>query len=476
MEAARRPDVADLSARQRGIILAALSLVLFAAIIDVSAMNVALPSIGRELEATDGQLQWIASAYMLALASVLLFAGSMGDRYGRRRALLIGLVLFATGSLIGALAGSPPVAILGRAVQGLGGAAMPPTALAIISNIFLDARGRARAIGVWGAVMGVALALGPLLGGVLTELLSWRAVFGINLPVVAVAMAVIVRVVPETRAGTPRRFDAAGQLLAVVLLLSLTIAIIRIGEAGTGLREALLLAVAGVALLGFIAVEHRVAEPMLELTFFRSWPFAIANVIAMLVFGAYAGFQFVTALYLQGALGLTALQAGLLLLPMAAANAAMAAVSGWMVAAWGSGPPILMLGVILAGATAVLLATTSGSALVPYLIASILFGGGMGAANAALTNVAMAGMPRAQAGVAGATMSTGRQTGQALGVALFGALLNAGTDAGLPPVRAAHPGWWIVAAVAALVLVLGHLAGTPAARSSEQRIAELIGE
>lgn len=470
------PDAAELSARQRGMILAALSLVLFAAIIDVSAMNVALPSIGRELGASDGQLQWIASAYMLALAAVLMFAGSMGDRFGRRRALLVGLVLFAAGSLLGTLASSPAVVILGRAVQGLGGASMPPTALAIISNVFLDARGRARAIGTWGAVMGVALALGPLLGGVLTELISWRAVFGINLPLVAVAIAVIVRVVPETRAGTPRRFDAAGQLLAVVLLLSLTVAIIRIGEGSAGSAEMLLLGVAAVALIAFIAVERRTAQPMLELRFFHSRPFAIANVIAMLVFGAYAGFQFVTALYLQGTLGLSALQAGLLLLPMAAANAAMAAVSGRMVAAWGARPPVLMLGVILAGAAAVLLASRTDGALVQYVIASILFGGGMGAANAALTTVAMAGMPRAQAGVAGATLSTGRQTGQALGVALFGALLNAGTDAGATPERAALPGWWIVLGIALLVLILGHLAGTPAARRSEQRIAELIGE
>lgn len=467
------PQPQDLTAAQRKTILAALSLVLFAAIIDISALNVSLPSIGRELGASTSQLQWIVDVYMLVLATILMFAGSMGDRFGRKRALFIGLTFFGLGSLIGMLAPNPGFVILGRAIQGVGGSTMPPVALAIISNMFLDQQARAKAIGTWGATMGVALAAGPLLGGVLTQYFTWRAVFGINIPIVLTAIIIIALVVPETKAGKARKFDLAGQVLAVVTLLSLTFAIIRIGEHGFTIAEVVLLIIAAFGFVGFIFAERIVKEPMLELRFFRSRPFAFANLIAMLAFGAYAGFQFITALYLQNSLGFSALQAGLFLLPMALSNSIMANVSGRMVAKLGPRPPIMMFALILASAAVVLLTGTD-NAWLQYLIASILFGGGMGAANASLTNAALSGMPRAQSGVAGATMSTGRQTGQSLGVALFGALLNAGLGAGKPAALAAHPGWWVVLALAIATLVLGYLSGTQAARLSESKVAHLI--
>lgn len=452
-----------------------LSLVLFAAIVDISALNVALPSIGREFGASTGQLQWVADAYMLMLASILMFSGSMGDRFGRKRALFIGLGLFGAGSLISMLAPNVGFVILGRAIQGVGGSTMPPVALAIISNVFLQQRARARAIGAWGAIMGVALAAGPLLGGFLTQYLSWRAVFAINIPIVVVASLLIARVVPETKAGHARRFDAAGQVLAVLVLLPLTFAITRIGEGGFHRLEITLLALSTACLIGFVVAESRVVEPMLDLRFFRSRPFAFANLIALLAYGAYAGFQFVTALYLQNTLSFSAFHAGLFLLPMAVSNSALAAVSGRMVASLGPRPSIIMFGGILAVGAVVLL-TGSANAAPQYLTASILFGGGMGAANAALTNSAVSGMPRAQSGVAGATLATGRQTGQALGVALFGALLNGGVVHGKAPAVAAHTGWWLVLGLAAGVIILGYLSGTSRALASQERVSDLIDD
>lgn len=462
------PEPRDLTAAQRRTILWALSLVLFAAIIDISALNVSLPSLGRELHATPAQLQWIANVYMLVLAAILMFAGSMGDRFGRKRALFIGLTFFGVGSLIGMLAPSAAFVIVGRAIQGVGGSTMPPVALAIISNVFLEEKARAKAIGTWGAIMGIALAAGPLLGGVLTEFLSWRAVFGINLPIVITAAAMIFSVVPETKASKARRFDAGGQLLAVIVLLSVTFAFIRMGEHGTGALEIALLGLAVLAFAAFLLVESRVSEPMLDLRFFRSRPFALANLIALLVFGTYAGFQFVTALYLQNTLGFTALLAGTFLLPMAAANSLMATMSGRLVAAHGPRPPILIFAVIL-GCAGLILLTGGANAWPQYFVASVLFGGGMGAANASLTNAALSGMPRSQSGVAGATLSTGRQTGQTFGVAIFGALLNSGVSSGKAPAIAAYPGWMIVIAVAAVVFVLGYLSGTAKAKESERR-------
>lgn len=468
------PEPRELTAGQRKTILTVLSLVLFAAIVDVSALNVALPSMGDEFDASTSQLQWIADIYMLVLASILMFAGSMGDRFGRKRALFVGMAFFGLGSLIAMLSPSPTFVVIGRAVQGVGGSTMPPVALAIISNVFLNEKERARAIGTWGAIMGVALATGPLLGGILTEFVSWRAVFGINIPVVTVAWILIARVVPETKAGKARKFDLPGQVLAVVVLLCLTFAIIRIGEYGAHVLEFSMLGIALLALIGFILVESTVDQPMLELRFFRSRPFALANLIALLGFGAYAGFQFITALYLQNTLQFTALMAGLFLMPMALTNSLMAMISGRMVSRFGPRPPIMMFGVILAAAAVVLLFAGAESAWPHYLVASALFGGGMGAANAALSNSAVSGMPRDQSGVAGATMSTGRQTGQTLGVAIFGAMFNAGLSAGKPATVAAHNGWWLVLALALATLVLGYLSGTPKALETQRKVAHLV--
>lgn len=468
------PQPAQLTARQRRTILSVLSLVLFAAIVDISALNVALPSMGRDLKASIGELQWFVDIYMLVLAAILLFAGSMGDRFGRKRALVLGLTFFGVGSLLAMLAWSPAIMITARAIQGIGGSTMPPIALAIISNVFLDEKERARAIGTWGAIMGVALASGPLVGGALTHFVSWRAVFGVNIPIVIATIVMIVRIVPETRAAHARAFDPAGQLLAVVVLVCTTISIIRIGETGLGRLEIMLLVVAALALAAFIIVERHIREPLLELRFFRSWPFALANIIAFLAFGAYAGFQFVTALYLQNSLMLSAFTAGLFLVPMALGNSVLALVSSRMVTRYGPRVPVILFSAILAVAAAVLLTTTAETAWPQYFAASILFGGGMGAANAALTNTALSGMPRAQSGVAGATLSAARQTGQSLGVAVLGALLNSGQSLGRTAPLAAHPGWWVVLALAIVAGILGWLAGTPAARQSEHAVASLI--
>ncbi|MSS45091.1 MFS transporter [Cutibacterium sp. WCA-380-WT-3A] len=474
---AQTKSVAELTDRDRRITLLSLSMVLFVSILDISAVNVMLPSIGRDLHATTEQLQWVVDIFMVVLASILMFAGSMGDRFGRRRALIQGLTIFGLGSLLSAIAIGPQMLIAARAVQALGGATMPPVALAIIGNVFLDNAQRARAIGVWGAIQGISLAVGPLIGGVLTDVASWRWVFGINVPIVAITGFLIMRTVPETKAAHARKFDPAGQVLAMVLLVSLSYAIIRVGEHGSNLVSSILFAVAALSLAGFVVVERTVNEPMLELRFFKSMPFTLANLIALFAFASNTGFSFINALFLQNEMGFSPLAAGAFLVPMAICTGALAMVSGRMVAARGARPSLILHAILIGLSGGALLTTASvDNPWIVYLIASILLGSAMGAANAALNNTALSGMPRSQAGVAGATMGVARQTGQAVGVAIFGALYNAGLRSGTSAAQAALPNWWIMVGSAAIILTLAIISGTPWARSSENTVAELIAD
>ena len=409
--------------RRHAIILATCSLSLFITSLDGTIVNVALPAIQHSLHAQIDGLEWVVDSYLLVLASLLLVSGSTGDRIGRRRMFQTGLLIFSAASLLCSLAPSVPVLIAFRMLQAVGGSMLAPNSLSIITNTFTEPRQRAKAIGVWAGVFGVSAACGPVLGGLLVVGVGWRAVFWVTAPVGALALVLSHRFVPESKAPQPRRFDAPGQLLMAAFLAGLTYAIIEAPTAGwTSTRILAIFAASLVLLVSFVLVERRTAEPLLDIRFFRSPPFSGAVVIAVACFIVFAGFLFLNTLYLQDARGESALVAGLMTLPATGVVVVAAPLSGRIVARWGARGPLVAAGLLLAAAAVVLAQTTVTTPYWTLVVAYLLFGAGFGFANPPITNTAVAGMPRAQAGTAGGVASGARQVGNVLGVALMGAL------------------------------------------------------
>ncbi len=315
--------------------------------------------------------------------------------------------------------------------------------MAIITNVFTDRRERARAIGVWSAVQGITMAIGPLLGGLLVDTLGWRWIFLINLPVGLLALT-LTDLVPESRAPQPRRLDAVGQLLVAVLLATTVYAIIQGPAAGWTSAQVLVCAVtAAVALPALITVELVQREPLIELRFFRQPPFAASALSAVCAFAALSGFLFLAALDLQDARGLDAWQAGLYLLPMAAMTIACPPLAGHLTATRGPHLPLMLSGT--ATTLAGLLALLGAQQHIPLLLTCyLLFGIGFGLVNAPITHTAVSGMPCTQAGVASAITTTSRQIGSALGVAIIGATLPAANCDPTTFDYASRPAWWII--------------------------------
>jgi EmrB/QacA subfamily drug resistance transporter len=471
----------ELDRSRRLLILAICCMSLLIVGLDNTIVNVALPSISRELKAPVSGLQWTVDAYTLVLASLLMLAGSTADRLGRRRVFQAGLGLFTLGSLLCSLAPSLTWLVIFRMLQGAGGSMLNPVAMSIIRNVFEDPRERAQAIGVWGATVGVSLALGPIVGGALVQSVGWRAIFWINIPVGLAALALTARFVPESRAPHPRRLDPVGQLLVIALLASLTYAIIEGPSEGWLSGPSLgLFGFALCALAALLAYERRRREPLLELRFFASVPFAGATAIAVGAFAALGGFLFLNTIYLQDQRGMSPLRAGLYTLPIAAMTLIFAPLSGRLVGAGrgrvsllAGGLGIALAGLILADAGTGSATAGAGTSTAVLLMAYLVFGVGFGIVNPPITDTAVAGMPPAQAGVAAAVASTSRQIGQTLGVAILGALAAGGTLGSLAgrPLRVDPAGWWIVFGCGLLVLLLGFLTTTPRARASALRVA-----
>jgi EmrB/QacA subfamily drug resistance transporter len=459
--------------QRRRLILAICCMSLLIVGLDNTIVNVALPSIGRELHTGVTGLQWTVDAYTLVLASLLMLSGSMGDRLGRRRVFQTGLVLFTLGSLLCSAAPSIGWLIFFRMLQAIGGSMLNPVAMSIIRNVFTDARERAQAIGFWGATVGVSLALGPVVGGALVQSAGWRSIFWINIPVGIAALVLTILFVPESRAPRPRRVDPVGEVLVIVLLASLTYGIIEAPSAGWLSAQSLgTFALAAAALVGLLAYERRRREPLLELRFFRSVPFSGASAIAVCSFAALGGFLFLNTLYLQEVRHLSALTAGLYTLPIAAMTLIFSPLSGRLVGLRGPRIGLLVGGLgIMIGAG--LLTDLGAHTAIPSLLpAYFIFGIGFGMINPPITNTAVLGMPAAQAGVAAAVASTSRQVGQTLGVAVVGAVAAAGVGKVGPSfVQASHAAWWIVTGAGAAVLVLGLFSTTRRAEETARRVA-----
>jgi len=467
-----------LSRRRRFVILATCCLSLMLVTMDVTIVNVALPAIRSDLHASVAGLQWSIDGYSVIVASFLLLAGSMADRFGRRRTFQLGLCVFSLGSLLCSLAPSTPALVAFRMVQAVGGSMLNPVAMSIIVNTFIDPGERARAIGIWGAVFGAAMAAGPAIGGLLVEAIGWRSIFWVNVPFGILALVLTARVVPESRADRPRRFDLVAQALVIVALLALTSAVIDGRSAGwTSWPIAAGFATAFACGAALVAWESRRREPMLDLRFFRSLPFAAASLLAVLTFAAFNGFLFLNSLYLQESRGMHASAAGFATLPIAVALMICSPVSGRLAGAGRARVALVVAGVAIATGALLLTALAPDTPVAYLLVAYAIFGVGLGAVNAPITNTAVSGMPRSQAGLASAVTSTSRQVGASLGVALAGSLARSGIEsAGRPDFAdATHVVFWVIAGFGAAIVALGLVSTGARARASADRVAVLFG-
>ncbi|MFF1389629.1 MFS transporter [Rhodococcus erythropolis] len=452
------PQVIGLDARRRWGILAICCTSLFVVGLDTTIVNVALPVIGEGFGVGTVGLEWIVNAYTLVLASLLISSGALADRFGRRRIFQIGLVVFGVASIVCALAPSVGVLIAARIAQGVGGSMLSPVALAIVVNVMTDPKERAKAIGVWAAVFGLSMAAGPIVGGVLIESFGWRSVFWINVPVIAVVLVLTAVFVPQSRAEQPRRLDLPGQVLLMVVVggsVALLIEGPRIGWLASG-AIAGYVAVAA-ALAAFVRVESRKSEPLMDPSLFRHRPFTGAVLGAIVVFVALNATLLLGTFYLQQAREMTPAAAGAMTLPMAVAATICAPLSGILVGRFGARLPLLIAGsfTALGGLCLVSLDNSTGTATL--LIAYLFLGIGFGFSNAPITNTAVNGLPRAQAGLAGGITSSARQFGAALGVALAGGMIVGSAQSDIA--EASRAGWILVVACGLVVLVIALMSG-----------------
>ncbi len=459
------------------VILATCCLSLFMVTMDVTIVNVALPSIRKDLHASLSGLQWSIDGYTVVVASFLLLAGSTADRLGRKRTFQTGLAIFSLGSVLCSLAPGILALVLFRVVQALGGAMLNPVAMSIIVNTFTVPRDRARAIGIWGGVVGISMALGPLVGGALTQTIGWRSIFWINAPIGLAAIFLTARFVPESRAEKARRFDPLGQLLIVVALGALTSGVIdgrRIGWLSAPILGSFVVTAVAAALL--VAHESRRFEPLIDVRFFRSVPFSAATLVAIVAFAGFSGFLFLNSLYLQESRGLGAFAAGLCTLPCALAMGVCAPLSGRLVGAGHVRAALVGAGVFIALGAGLLTGLRPETPLLHLIVAYGVFGVGLGLVNAPITNTAVSGMPRAQAGLAAAIASTSRQIGASLGVALAGSIAGGGFDRVHSPRFAAstHPVFWLIAVYGVTIAFIGMVSTGAWATASAARVAYLL--
>ena len=416
-------EEADRIHQRRWWALGVLCISLLIITLDNTILNVAIPALVKDLHASTSALQWIIDGYTLVFAGLLLTLGSVGDRFGRKGALMVGLVIFGSGSVLSAVAGSSTQLIFTRASMGIGAALIMPATLSLLTNIFRDPRERARAIGAWAAVAGASGALGPVLGGVLLAHFSWGSVFFVNVPVIAVALVGAWRLLPSSRDADAPRLDPVGAGLSIVGLVLVLWAIIDAPQKGWSDSTVVASLLIGVLfLVGFILWELHSSHPMLDVRFFRNRRFSAANVAITLVFFAMFGQMFLGTQYLQTVLGFSALESGVRMLPMALLMMALAPVAPRFVEMIGT-KLVVGAGLVVVAIGLAFVATVPVADGYIHLLVGFLFvAAGMALTMAPATESIMGSLPRAKAGVGSAMNDTTRQMGGALGVAILGSV------------------------------------------------------
>jgi DHA2 family methylenomycin A resistance protein-like MFS transporter len=400
----------------------------FLVLLDVTIVNVALPRIEAGLHADVSGLQWVVDGYAIALASLMLGGGTVGDLQGHKRIVLWGFALFGLASLGCGAAPATGVLVAFRVLQGVGAALMLPGTLAVITSSYAESEARARAIGIWAAIGSAALPAGPLLGGALTQAVSWRAVFFLNVPIVAAAVMIASRAVLQTRGRAGRRVDLPGIVLGALLLGLLTFAFIQAGQSGIGVPAVAGFAGAVAAAVAFVVVERSREDPMLPLVLLRRPAFSASNAIAATMNLATLGLLFVLTLFLQDVRHHSALSAGTELLPLFLPLSLIAPLGGRVTARVGPRWPMLTGLLLAAGGVALLVPLGPRSTFAPLLPALLLWGIGLALLTPAVVAAAVGAVPSDRAGLASAVNNTARQAAGAIGIAAFGAL--AGTPAG----------------------------------------------
>ena len=404
--------------------LAVLCFSLVVITLDNTILNVAIPTLQRQLNASNSQLQWMVDSYTLVFAGLLLTAGSLGDRFGRRGALQVGLAVFGVGSVVAALVDTPNELIAARALMGVGGAFIMPSTLSILTNVFTEPGERGRAIGIWAGVAGIGIALGPLAGGFLVEHFYWGSIFLVNIPIAVVAIAAGAWLVPTSKDPAAPKLDPLGAGLSMAGLSVLLYGIIEAPAKGWGSGLILIsFALAAFLLVLFVVWELRNDEPMLDVQFFKNPRFSAASTGIALVFLALFGSLFLLTQYFQFVLGYTALKTGVRLLPYAVVLMIVAPLSARFVERLGTK---LVVTVGLALVAAGLFAMTGlgvGTSYGDIVWRIVLVAAGMGCTMAPATESIMGSLPRSKAGVGSAVNDTTRQVGGALGIAIIGSVL-----------------------------------------------------
>jgi EmrB/QacA subfamily drug resistance transporter len=451
------------------LVLVSLLLAAFVINLDTTIVNVALPSLVRQLRASDSQLQWVVDAFNLLFAGSVLAFGSLSDRFGRKGMLLAGLTLFGLASIAGGVTDDPGQLIIARALMGLGAAMVFPATLSLISNVFTERGERARAIGLWGAITGAAIALGPIVGGWLLQSFDWRSVFFAMAPIAAAALVLVARSVPTSRDPHAPRIDGGGFALSTAMVGLLVYTVIEAPNQGWASTRTLGgFALSAVLAVGFVIWERRSAAPMLDVSLFRNARFSAASASVAISFFALSGFIFLVTQYFQFVKGYGPLSTGVRMLPVASFVAISSIVGARLAVRFGT-KLVVASGLLLMAAFYLWVTTTStGTGYGTIAAQMVILGTGMGLTSAPATEAIMGAVPRAKAGVGSAVNDATRLLGGTLGVAVIGSVyaslyasrLTSALPTGLRPtlVRTAHASVGAALTVAGQVGQAGHAA------------------
>jgi EmrB/QacA subfamily drug resistance transporter len=442
---------------------ALLAVAYFMTIIDLTIVNVSLPTIGRDLHFSETSLQWVVTAYALTFGGLLLLGGRAADLLGRRRILMLGVALFTAASLACGLSTGDAFLIGSRAVQGVGAAIMLPAALSIVMNMFEEGAERNKALGIWGGLGAAGATVGLITGGLLTRYAGWEYIFFLNVPIGATALLLAPRIVPDSRLATERRrFDVAGAIASTGGLVLLVDAIAQAPQYGWGATRTLaLLAASAAFLVAFLVVENRAESPLLPLSIFRLRSLAAANIAGLLLGGSFFGFIFVGTLYMQQVLHYSALQAGVAWLATSLTSIALAGLSQWLVTRGGA-KMVMAIGMTLIGA-GVIWATqvpVDGHFLENLVGPMVVAGAGTAFAFIPISIAGLAGVAERRAGLASGLLNTSQQLGGAIGIAIASsvaashstALLQSGNAVPTALTGGFRQAFWVLGAIALIAL------------------------